>query len=82
MLTTIRRRLRVGEDGNVIVPVGAAEAGREVEVTVSATDNVRTSRQMTQPEWEAFIARLAGSIQDPTFRRHEQGEYEERLPFE
>jgi hypothetical protein len=82
MLTTIRKRLRVGADGNVVVPVGAEEAGREVDVTVSAPGNVRAPRQMTQQEWEAFIERLAGSIHDPTFRRHDQGDYDERLPFE
>jgi hypothetical protein len=36
---------------------------------------------MTQEEWRQFIAETAGSITDPGFRRHEQGEYEQRDPL-
>lgn len=31
---------------------------------------------MTQDEWKQFVMRIAGSIPDPTFRRHDQGTFE------
>ena len=34
------------------------------------------------PGWPpGFIEQTAGSIQDETFRRHDQGEFEKRLEF-
>jgi hypothetical protein len=33
---------------------------------------------MTQEEWRDFVLTTAGSITDPSFARHEQGEYERR----
>jgi hypothetical protein len=78
---TIRRRCKVGEDGNVTVPVGRNEAGADVDVVISTIP--RPSLQtMTDDEWRAFVARTAGSIEDETFRRHDQGELEDRLPLE
>ncbi|MBY0527716.1 MAG: hypothetical protein K2R98_30240 [Gemmataceae bacterium] len=70
---------RVGPDGvlHLEVPLGAAEANREVQVVVESAARPR----MTQEEWCEFIRTTAGSIADPTFRRHEQGEYEEREGF-
>ena len=34
--------------------------------------------EMTQEEWRQFVMRMAGSIPDPTFRRHDQGTFEQR----
>ena len=31
---------------------------------------------MTQEEWKQFVMSVAGSIPDPTFRRHDQGTFE------
>lgn len=36
------------------------------------------TRDMTQEEWRDFVMRMAGSITDPTFRRHDQGTFEVR----
>jgi hypothetical protein len=33
---------------------------------------------MTREEWYEFVLATAGSIADPTFVRHDQGEYEQR----
>jgi hypothetical protein len=33
---------------------------------------------MSAEQWAAFIDRTAGSILDPSFRRHDQGEMERR----
>ena len=75
-MTTIRTIARVGNDGNIVIPVGPEEAGVEVEVTIT-----RARPKMTQAEWEALIDRTAGSITDPTFVRPPQGEFEEREPL-
>jgi hypothetical protein len=66
---------RVGADGvlHVTVPVGEADANREVQVTVEPLPPA-----MTQEEWRNWVLATAGSISDPTFQRHEQGEYEQR----
>lgn len=67
---------RVGADGvlHLTVPIGTAEADKEVQVTI---DPVSTPT-MTQEEWRRFVLSTAGSITDPTFMRHDQGEYERR----
>lgn len=65
---------KVGTDGvlHLDVPLGAAEAGREVKVTVEPV-----SHPMTQEEWMAFIQATAGTWQGE-FERPAQGEYEKR----
>ncbi|MGO9110135.1 MAG: hypothetical protein ACLP9L_12955 [Thermoguttaceae bacterium] len=71
---------RIGADGilNITLPIGEADANREVQVTVDPVG----SSPMTQEEWRNFVLSTAGSITDPSFVRHEQGEYEgrEELP--
>jgi len=71
---------RVSADGilNIALPIGKADADREVQVTVDPVG----SSPMTQEEWRSFVLATAGSISDPSFVRHEQGEYEcrEELP--
>lgn len=70
---------RIGGDGvlRLNVPMPPVDAGREVRVIVEAAP----LPLLTQEEWRASIMRLAGSISDPTFRRHEQGEHQERDPL-
>lgn len=67
---------RVGADGilHLTVPIGKADADREVQVTIDPVG----SAPMTQEEWRNFVLTTAGSITDPSFVRHEQGEYERR----
>ena len=69
-------RSKVDADGilRVAVPVGAAEADREMQVTIEPLGVA----PMTQNEWREFIRTMAGSISDPTFVRHLQGEIERR----
>lgn len=47
--------------------VPAARTRRERLISPAKT------RDMPPEEWRQFIARVAGSIPDPTFRRHDQG---------
>jgi hypothetical protein len=66
---------RVGPDGvlHITVPIGKEDADREVKVTIDPVPPL-----MTQEEWREFVLSTAGSITDPSFVRHEQGEYEVR----
>jgi hypothetical protein len=72
-------RSRVDKDGFVTlrVPVGVADADREVVVTLEDASN-ESPQAMSREEWLEFIDRTAGSVTDPTFIRHPQGEFEER----
>jgi hypothetical protein len=67
---------RVGPDGilHITVPIGKAAADRQVQVTID-TDS---PPPMTPDEWRNFVLATAGSITDPSFVRHEQGQYERR----
>jgi hypothetical protein len=56
------------------VPIRTADADREVQVTIDPI----VPAAMTQEEWSAFVMATAGSIPDPSFVRHEQGQYERR----
>lgn len=69
--------VKVGRDGNVVVPVGVERAGDDVEVVVRDADAGPTSEQ-----WRQFVARTAGSIGDASFERPPQGEYERRQGLE
>jgi len=73
---------KVGPDAvlHLEVPMGADEANREVRIIVEAA-GPDTGLPRTQEEWQDFIRRTAGSVTDPDFRRHEQGEFEEREPL-
>jgi hypothetical protein len=65
-------RSRVGADG--VVRVNVPEVDREVQVTVEPL----ARPAMTRAEWEQFVLSTGGSISDPTFVRHDLGEYEQR----
>ena len=67
---------RVGSDGVLHLDIGKDVADREVRVTIDPVP--RSSTSMTQEEWRQFVMGTAGSITDPSFVRHEQGEYEQR----
>jgi hypothetical protein len=66
---------KVGPDGvlQLNVPVGPADANREVQVTIEPASPTHT----TQEEWREFIRTTAGAWQGG-FERPPQGEYEKR----
>jgi hypothetical protein len=68
----------VGPDGvlHITVPIGKEYADRQVQVTIDPVGAGPNS--MTQDEWRDFVLATAGSVTDPSFVRHEQGEYEQR----
>jgi hypothetical protein len=68
---------RVSADGvlRVTVPVGVAEADREMQVTIEPVASTAISQ-----EYLDFLQTTAGAWQGD-FERPEQGEYEERDSF-
>ena len=68
---------RIGPDGvlTLTVPFGSTEANRDVVVTVSPKPD---PNRMTHDEWIRGLEATAGSIPDPAFIRHDQGEVEQR----
>ena len=74
-MTSIEVKSKVDASGvlNLSIPLGAAEANREVRVTVEPLDDV-----MSDEQWKDFVQETAGSISDSTFQRHPQGEFERR----
>jgi hypothetical protein len=68
----------VGPDGvlHITAPIGKEYADQEVQVTIDPA--LAGPASMTQEEWHEFVLSTAGSITDPSFVRHEQGEYEQR----
>lgn len=76
-MTRIEVTSTVGPDGvlTLNLPLGVAEANREVVVTVRPAD------EATAPDpaaWKRLIESTAGSVTDDTFGRPEQGEFEQR----
>lgn len=67
---------RVGHDGvlHLELPLGVEVADKDVRITIETAK----VKKMSQAEWEAMVDRTAGSITDPDFIRHPQGEYEIR----
>ena len=69
----------VSSDGvlHLHLPIGMSEADKEVQVTVEA---VAPKKEMTQEEWQAWVASMAGTWEGD-FERPPQGEFEEREPL-
>jgi len=69
---------RIGADGvlQLAVPIGLAEADREVEVTIEPA--VQKREELAEREgWEQFVHETAGAWQGDLVRP-EQGDYEQR----
>ncbi|HEX7446798.1 MAG TPA: hypothetical protein VF306_04590 [Pirellulales bacterium] len=66
---------RVGADGalNLAIPIGKAEAGKEVQITIDPLPRPA----MTHEEWRQFVLSTAGAWQGD-LERPVQGEYEQR----
>jgi hypothetical protein len=83
-MQTHRTLGKAGRDGvlHLEIPVGAPEA--EFEVVVVLRPGLPASAPATPEDlgWPPdFFEETAGSIQDPTFRRHDQGEFASRPDF-
>ena len=58
---------------NISIPLGPAKANQEVRVIVEPLDEA-----MSEEQWQQFVRETAGTISDPTFQRHAQGQFEQR----
>lgn len=78
-MTPVTVTSRVGPDGvlHVDIPIGAAQANREVKVTI---EPLADRPQETPEEYRAWVRSMAGSWQGD-FERPEQGEFETRDPL-
>jgi hypothetical protein len=74
-MTTIESKLQTDAQGtlSVSIPLGIENANRQVRVLVQPIEST-----MTDDQWCRFVLSTSGSITDPTFRRHAQGEFEQR----
>ncbi len=70
---------RVGPDGilDVHLALGPEQANHEVTVVIKVS-NEHSRPAISREEWERIIRETAGSIDDPTFVRPDQGEFEQR----
>ena len=77
-MTSIQLRSKVDADGvlHLSVPFGKRDADREVRVTVEPLDEA--SVPISADQWRRFVHEMAGCIDDPTFERHSQGNFEKR----
>ena len=77
-MTSIEIKSRVDSNGvlNLSIPFGAADANREVLVTVEPLDDLPAA--ISTEQWRKFVHEMAGSITDPSFQRHPQGDFEQR----
>ena len=75
-MTRLEIKYRVGPDGvlSLRIPIGSQEANQEVLVTVEAAERPASNAE----KWRQVVRQTAGSISDPTFKRHDQGEFEQR----
>lgn len=80
-MSPMELRSRIDADGvlNLSVPLGKSDANREVRVTVEPLDEMTTP--ISAAQWGQFVHEMAGSISDPTFERHPQGDFEQRDHF-
>lgn len=85
-MSTLHGRTRVA-NGEFRIPLPKALNGQDVEYTLTVEparprgpDSAKPP--ITQAEWRAHLDRFAGTIDDPTFERPPQGEFEEREDLE
>lgn len=74
---------RAGDDGMLHVAIPVDEPSRRYQVTVYVRPMPTSAETAIGPGWPpGFFEQTAGSIQDESFVRHDQGQYEKRLGFE
>jgi hypothetical protein len=79
-MSIVEFQSQVGPDGMLVVsvPVGSENANRQVKVTVEGVEVASSRPRFAPEEWRKFILETAGSIDDPTFVRPDQGTLEQR----
>jgi hypothetical protein len=83
-MKTIETTQTAGPDKlvHVTIPVDQANRPYRMVIVVVPTDEATATSNTNDRGWPpGFIESTYGSIQDETFIRHLQGEYEKRLKF-
>ncbi|HSZ59787.1 MAG TPA: hypothetical protein VK797_29355 [Tepidisphaeraceae bacterium] len=78
-MKAIQLQSHVGADGvlSLRVPTGIRDTDVDVIVVVDR-GNMTAGTAANPTDWAEFVRSTAGSITDPTFFRHEQGDFESR----
>lgn len=80
-MKTVQMTSRTAPDGTLNLKLASGMSDTEVNVVV-VMQPVETGNgdhpAMGQDAWRRFVAETAGSIDDPTFMRHDQGTFEHR----
>jgi hypothetical protein len=82
---TLETAAHVGPDGRLELNLPSQFANSDVILTIRPANGAPIQRiadiqdpEERQRQWKAFVEKTAGSIDDPTFERPDQGWYEER----
>ena len=84
----IKLRSHVGNDGILHLDLPSEFKGIDVDVTLTVTmekvkeNNEDLEENLSQLEWHEFIEKTAGSINDESFFRHPQPQYDMRESIE
>ena len=84
-METHRTLATAGRDGilHLEVPVSMPGAEFEVVVVLQPSRQAESVPPHVHPDWPPhYFEKTFGSIDDPTFRRHDQGKFEERTSLE
>lgn len=78
-MTPIELHSRIDSDGNLRldVPIGTADANRDVVVTIAPAED-SSSAEQSRDEWRKFIDSIAGTWEGEPFERPPQGTFEDR----
>jgi len=84
MSNTIEFKSRVGADGvlDIHVPLGEANAGTDVVISIRQMPAENSHVAMSEEEWRAALKKAYGSAAGLGLERHPQGEYEIRETIE
>lgn len=79
-MSHVEIKSRVGADGilALTIPLGQAQANREVKITVEAVDERAGEGH---ERWVRFVDEVSGAWQGEGLVRPEQGDFESRLPW-
>ena len=82
-MKSIHTQSRTGADGTLSLSLPCGMPDTEVDVLVVVQPSGRNGLQpIGDPdEWKRRLRETAGSIQDPSFVRHDQGVFERRIDW-
>ncbi len=76
-MTVLQLTSHTDGEGALRLEVGVPNATVRATLVVETGEPAKTDEER-RLEWEQFVRRTAGSITDPKFRRHPQGEFPKR----